>query len=105
MQPNDISLPRPGMLRIVWQSGEISNIDGGLLRRMCPCSECSTRWRMASATYIPLETREATRIRSIDLIGSNRLLVIWEDGHDRSIYRFAQLHGMAPTIALHHSRP
>ncbi len=46
---------------------------------------------MATESYIPILPAIAGRIRSLDLIGSSRLWVIWDDGHDRSIYPFADL--------------
>lgn len=68
-----------------------STINAQALRRACPCTECIAMMAMKSGSYIPLMPAIAGRIRSVDLIGSSRLRVTWEDGHYRSIYRFADL--------------
>ncbi len=51
---------------------------------------------MRSSTYLPMVTTEAIRVRTIDLIGSSAIYIVWEDGHDRSIYPYPLLRELAP---------
>lgn len=67
-----------------------------MLRMNCPCSECRSQAHMRSATYVPMLTAAAITIRAIDLVGSSALYIVWEDGHDRSIYPYALIRELAP---------
>ncbi len=51
---------------------------------------------MRSSTYVPMLTEAAATIRSIDLIGSSAIYIVWEDGHDRSFYPYPLLRELAP---------
>ena len=62
----------------------------------CPCSECQTRGRSASATYVPLLTAAAATIREINLVGSSALQIIWEDGHSIGVYPYTLIRRLAP---------
>lgn len=62
----------------------------------CPCTECTSRAHMRSSTYVPMLTTAAITIRSIDLVGSSALYIVWEDGHDRGIYPYSLIRTLAP---------
>ena len=88
MHPKEITITADGRgLHILWSNGQLSQISGGALRRVCDCAECrsNTRGELLSLAML---SSGANRIREIDLLSSSRLLVIWEDGHDKSIYQF-----------------
>lgn len=51
---------------------------------------------MRSSTYVPMLTQAATTIRTIDLVGSSALHIVWQDGHERGIFPYALIRTLAP---------
>ena len=96
MHPLRIHHSDPDLLEIDWQDGTRSAIAGRDLRRHCPCSECQSKARTASARFIPLVSDLSGRIAAVDLVGSSAIHVLWADGHMRSIYRYDHLRTIAP---------
>lgn len=96
MHPIEIYQPDGETLAITWQGGSESRIATRALRINCPCSECQSRTRSASMTYVPLLTREATTIREINLVGSSALQIVWEDGHAIGIFPYTLIRALAP---------
>ncbi|MCB0712143.1 MAG: DUF971 domain-containing protein [Ignavibacteriae bacterium] len=91
MHPSDISISGGGSELIIrWSDHSVSTIPGHLLRKACSCSECRSRNRSESLSLSMLSS-SAHEIREIDLLSSSKLYVIWNDGHDRSIYTFTTL--------------
>lgn len=83
-------------LRIDWQDGTRSVIPLLMLRRACSCSACRTGEGMRSMIYMPVLTEAAWHVKELLLVSSSLLRVVWEDGHDRSLYRFADLRTLVP---------
>jgi DUF971 family protein len=96
VHPIEIYQPDTETLAITWQGGSESRITTRALRMNCPCSECQSRSRSASATYVPLVTREAITIREINLVGSSALHIVWEDGHAIGIFPYTLIRKLAP---------
>lgn len=98
MHPIKISQPTPRELAIVWQDGTESRITTRELRTHCPCSECTSAAGRASARYIPLLTEAATSIREINLVGSSKLHITWEDGHAAGFFTYPYIRQIAPPV-------
>ena len=92
MHPLEIDVLRDGTeLRIQWQDNTTSTIDAAKLRRACSCVECRSRFSGTSGSLIPVRTRAADTIDQVHLVSSSRLLVCWQDGHNKSYYSFTTL--------------
>jgi len=96
VHPIEIYQPDAATLAITWQGGSESRIATRTLRINCPCSECQSRARSATTTYVPLLTSEAATIREINLVGSSALQIIWEDGHAIGIFPYTLIRALAP---------
>gem|GEM_PF-3246325 len=95
MHPTDIVVENEA-LRIDWQDGLRSVIPLVALRRACSCTACRTGEGMRSGLYLPVVSGSASRVRELLLVSSSLLRVVWEDGHDRSLYRFSDLRTLVP---------
>ena len=96
MQPKEITVSETGdALLICWSDDSLSRIPGDRLRRACDCSACRSGNR-GGGMSLSLLNPAAHQIRKIDLLSSSWLLVIWGDGHDRSIYTFTSLREQFP---------
>lgn len=94
MHPAEITVEQEGtVLRIEWADRSISEISGRDLRDACDCSLCLSKRGDSGGRGMSLSllSQNAARIRKLHLPSSSRLAVIWEDGHDDSLYRFADL--------------
>lgn len=99
MHPLQIDIIDSGQtLRIRWQNESVSTIAGEKLRSRCDCVECRSRLHSAGMLAIPLATKAAQTIREVHLVSSSTLLVIWEDGHNKSYYTFTTLREMFPPV-------
>ncbi len=96
MHPIKIFQPSPAELAIVWQDGTESRITTRQLRAKCPCAECSTATGRASGRYIPIYTEAGTTIREINLVGSSKLHITWEDGHAAGFFTYEYFRTIAP---------
>jgi DUF971 family protein len=98
VHPIEIYQPDERTLAITWQGGSESRIATTILRANCPCSECQSRTRSASATYVPLVTAQSSAIREINLVGSSALQIIWEDGHAIGVFPYTLIRRLAPPL-------
>ena len=79
-------------LYIEWDDGQRSLIPFDLLRRACPCAECSGEFEFRGrfATKPELEPGE-DELADIALVGNYGLNVIWANGHSTGIYTYERL--------------
>lgn len=99
MHPLQIDIVDAGQtLRIRWQNNSVSSIPGSRLRSRCDCVECRSRLHGAGVIPVALATEAARTIREVHLVSSSTLLVIWEDGHDKSYYTFTTLRELFPPV-------
>ncbi len=91
MHPRNITVEADGtVLQIEWADHRISRIRGDHLRQQCDCTSCLSE-RSGSGISLRTGNSAASLIRRVDLPSSSRLSVVFEDGHDRSFFRFADL--------------
>lgn len=89
-------------MTVHWSDGHTSVYSFTLLRKACPCAECrGGHENMRSEpdpevfTY-PREDTAATRLRSVEAVGSYALTIEWEDGHHYGIYNWNYLRQLCP---------
>jgi DUF971 family protein len=46
--------------------------------------------------YMPLEDKPATRLLSVEMVGSYGITIQWEDGHQDGIYNWHYLRALCP---------
>lgn len=101
MHPTQIDVTDAGRtLSIRWQDNSLSTIPAGTLRDRCECVECRSRNRGAGFSLIPVATEASRTIREVHLVSSSKLLVVWEDGHNKSYYTFRTLRETFPPVPL-----
>jgi len=89
-------------LIVTWDDGHESRYSFTLLRRACPCAECrGGHDKMGSKPdpvvfTLPDEDTPATRLRSVEMVGTYALTVEWEDGHHYGIYNWGYLRALCP---------
>ena len=89
-------------LSIEWNNGHESIIPFSLLRYACPCAECrGGHENMRSdpdpeVFQMPLEDKLATRLRSIEAMGTYAISIEWQDGHHYGIYNWDFLRALCP---------
>jgi len=97
MHPREIDVLNGGRtLRILWQDDSVSRAEASRLRLECNCSECRSRSRgmsagLSSGISIPLATEAAQTIEEVHLVSSSRILIVWQDGHNKSYYAFSTI--------------
>lgn len=99
MHPTQIDVIDTGqVLRIRWQDHSVSAIPARELRPRCECVECRSRLHGAGISVIPLATQASQTIHEVHLVSSSTLLVVWEDGHNKSYYTFRTLRENFPPV-------
>lgn len=79
-------------VEILWGSGHLSSYAFSTLRKSCLCSECkSAMTREQSATYV----EETVAVTSVVPVGNYALQFFFDDGHERGIYPYEYLRGLA----------
>ena len=103
IKPNEITANRlESQVLITWSDGHKSIYPFALLRYACPCAECRgghDKMRIEPDPEVfsrPMEDNEATRLRSIEAVGSYAITVEWEDGHHYGIYSWSYLRKLCP---------
>ncbi len=101
--PRNISANRQTrVLTIDWDDGHTSNYPFELLRAACPCASCRGGHEYMSATPDPdvfsrsLGDTPATRMVTVEGIGSYAISIQWEDGHQYGIYNWPYLRALCP---------
>ena len=109
LKPTGITANRNmGDLTITWNDGHQSIYPFSLLRFACPCAECRGGHDKMSSTpdpevfNLPLEDSPATRMQSIEAVGSYALTITWEDGHHYGIYNWGYLRALCPCPLCRH---
>lgn len=94
-----------GNLTIQWADGHFSVYPFTLLRAACPCASCSGGHEYMSPVPDPdvfsasLPDSPATRIRTLDAVGTYAVTIGWEDGHHYGIYNWYYLRALCPCPA------
>jgi DUF971 family protein len=92
-------------LEVIWDDNHPSLYTFSLLRAGCPCVECRGGHDRMGDTPNPsvfsadLPDSPATRIDTINPVGSYGLSPVWEDGHATGIYRWEYLRALCPCAA------
>ena len=87
---------------IDWNIEHTSIYPFALLRHACPCAECrGGHDKMSSEAdpgvfELPLDDSPATRIKSLEAVGSYAITIEWEDGHNFGIYNWRYLRALCP---------
>ncbi len=89
--PIKISRTDDKHLTIQWSDGRECLYLLSELRKRCPCATCLTEARSKSDSFIPLFTRDAITLASIEPQGYYALKFIWKDGHSTGIYPYSLL--------------
>ena len=96
MQPVKIRLTSEKELTVKWDDSTECVYSLSLLRRKCPCAACRKEYQPKGAKYIPLFTRDALTIESVQPVGHYALQFRWKDGHDTGIYTYEYLRDLCP---------
>lgn len=89
-------------MTIIWSDGHTSVYPFGLLRAACPCASCRGGHEYMSTEPDPavfeqsMEDSPATRMRSLEEVGSYAITIEWEDGHHYGIYNWHYLRALCP---------
>lgn len=89
-------------LNISWSDGHQSVYPFSLLRYACPCAECRGGHENMRSDPDPAvftmkdEESPATRLRSLEAVGTYALTPEWEDGHHFGIYNWNYLRRLCP---------
>lgn len=89
-------------LTITWNDGHQSEYPFGLLRAGCPCAMCqggheNMRSEPDEKVFlVQLPDMPASRMRTIEAVGSYALTIEWEDGHHDGIFTWGYLRALCP---------
>lgn len=93
MHPTSISDdPQAGLLELVWNDGQKQQFSHAFLRSQCNCADCKA---LRLRTNNPLNVAPDIRIKEIRPVGSYGMQLIFDDGHERGIYPWLYLQGLA----------
>jgi DUF971 family protein len=102
LKPTGITANRSSSQLIIdWSDGHQSAYSFSLLRHACPCASCRGGHEGMSPTPDPLvfnlpdEDTPATRLKSIEAVGSYAFTIEWEDGHHFGIYTWSYLRALS----------
>ena len=103
IRPSGITANRDtALFSIEWSDGHASLYPFTLLRKACPCAECTGgHANMGGQTdpiwfEVEIEDSPQTRIRNIEPVGAYALTIEWEDGHHYGIYNWKYLRALCP---------
>jgi DUF971 family protein len=86
-----------GVLEVLWSDGTRQHLSNASLRRSCQCADCkSLRLRSGDLPAIS----DGIRIKDIRPVGSYAVQLVFSDGHERGIYPWSYLKGLAAHSAL-----
>ena len=89
-------------MTVTWNDGHSSSYPFSLLRHACPCAECRGGHDQMGAEpdpgvfFMPEEDKPATRLRTVEAVGTYALTIEWEDGHHYGIYNWHYLRALCP---------
>lgn len=90
------------VMKIEWNDGHSSEYSFTLLRKACPCVECRGGHENMGMNpepevfELPDEDIPATRLMSVEPVGSYGITPEWEDGHHYGIYKWNYLRKLCP---------
>lgn len=96
IEPRNVDLPNPSILRISWKDGTVQDLDARRLRLACPCAGCIEEWtgrKLLVEESVPSDIRIVT----LDLVGRYALSFRWSDGHTTGIYSWPMLRALGTT--------
>lgn len=88
MYPVKINLKDKKILHIVWDDKAESFISLAVLRKNCPCANCTIERQNRLPSYIPLMSDTQKTLTDIKQVGTYAIQLYWQDGHDDGIYNF-----------------
>jgi len=91
MSPLKIQVKDKKYLYILWDDKSESRILLSVLRKNCPCANCTADRHNQPAGYIPLLSETHLTLVKIEPIGSYAIRLYWKDGHDTGIYEYGFL--------------
>ncbi len=94
MLPKKISLSDSDALVVEWDSGNVSEINNYLLRKLCPCAICEVERDKNHHDY-NLFRGDKTEITDISVVGKHAIKITWKDGHNTGMYEFQHLKDLA----------
>jgi len=89
-------------LTIQWSDGHTSIYPFSLIRHACPCAQCRGGHENMGLDPepdvfdLPIESTPATRIQSLEAVGTYAITIEWEDGHHYGIYNWRYLRALCP---------
>jgi prepilin-type processing-associated H-X9-DG protein len=96
--PESVVLVRDrSRLRLIWPTGDTSEIEAGRLRSACRCAGC-TRARIDETFPASFD---GLSINTIGVIGDYAINIVFADGHARGIFPWEFLR----SVALHDDAP
>ncbi|HOJ37272.1 MAG TPA: DUF971 domain-containing protein [Ignavibacteriales bacterium] len=96
MFPQRIKVVDGKKLYIHWDDNVENLIELKKLREFCPCAFCNKRREQVNIIQIPIYNADATKVKSISLVGKYAINIVWEDGHKDGIYDFQWLRTIMP---------
>lgn len=92
MQPDELEIRDGGAsLRIVWRSGQVSDLSAEVLWNDCPSAQARRRRLDGRLNAIP----PGLTVRSVEPVGRYGVNIIFSDGNDRGVYPWAMLSALA----------
>ncbi|HEX2786306.1 MAG TPA: DUF971 domain-containing protein [Ignavibacteria bacterium] len=77
------------LLKLIWDSGETTEISLQKLRDECPCVHCKGE-SVIFNNYIPIKApfkpQGFYEIEKIEPVGNYAIQITWKDGHNTGIY-------------------
>lgn len=95
MVPLKVEVRDKKNLFIKWNDNTESVIPLTKLRARCPCATGNAFREKQSKTYIPIFNDDQVKVKSISVVGSYALSVVWKDGHSTGIYEYPFLKNLA----------
>jgi DUF971 family protein len=103
VRPTSITADRQARrMTIAWSDGQTCVYSFTLLREACPCAECRGGHEKMGIDpgpeifALPERDDPATRMQSVEPVGTYGLTIAWEDGHHYGIYNWGFLRRLCP---------
>lgn len=81
-------------MKIVWSSGETTELPFVELRYFCPCAECVDEWTRERKIQRS-QVKPDTHPRRVEAVGRYAIQIEWNDGHRTGIYPYSLLWAIA----------
>lgn len=94
--PKTIIRPKPYLLRIEWNTGQVTAITLRTLRDNCPCALCKGETIMGTTYSFGLQVIKPGmyELQSLTPSGNYGIQVSWVDGHSTGIYTWEILYNI-----------